>query len=800
MEQAAILEMREAPLVSERVLREREELFEALPQVDVARTRTQLEVFQDSVGDPVIIQRAKAFYKLCDEKEIFIDNNPIVGTLTKFKYGAYLFPEFGSGWMRKVKESIRVPRGSAPVTEEVREWLEKAEAYWRKKNVFSLTREIVLQKLGVDIRVLQKCGVVTEITAAGFIGTIPDYAMVVNEGFDSLLARIEEDKNGLNIGDPEGLQTFSFYQAVALTLRGMIRLAERYADLAEQTALKEGDPLRKIELERIARTCRWVPANPARDFHEAIQSFWFTQLGVWQENPVVLMSPPVQFTKTLHPFYEKDLKAGRLTQEEVIEMIQLYFLKVNHFSMAMAPHGVAYSQSRLGQQLSLGGITASGEDDTNPLDFLVLEAQRRMQMPEPLVNVIYHNKLSDDFLLKCVDLIQTGIGQPAFHNVEKMVARNLCHRNAPISEARNVGVAGCVQSVIPGYSDFFWEGFFNVAKMVELAMHNGKDPLSGIQIGPRTGEAESFDGYEAFLDATYGQLGYFLPLIREISRLAWNVQQREFPVPFASAVTRDCIAKGMDLTAGGARYSVASGTSAVGVVDATNSLAAIRTLVFEDKKLTMSRFKEALHADFKGYEEIQQICFNAPKYGNDDDEVDFIARDLLDRFAEEHEKSPDFLGRTADPEAYSVTSHFAIGRFTGALPNGRHARKPLTDASVSAQPGTDKNGPTALIRSATKVIDNVRFGSNHLNMKFHPSVLKDKDGRRKFLSMLKSYFDLGGYHVQFNCVKSETLKQAQLHPEKFRDLVVRVAGFSAYFVTLDREVQEEIVKRTELMF
>ncbi len=798
MSKTTIAKKIETPLLRDRVLKEKEELFAAPPRIDVERTKFQLEVYNKTPGDPVILQRAKAFYKLCDEKTIFIDKNPIVGTLTQFKYGAYLFPEFGSGWMKEVEDTIRVPRGSAQVTEEVREWLGKASEYWEKRSIFSRTRDVVLQYRNVDIRILQKCGLIVELTPAGFIQTVPNYSMVVNHGFNGLLAEIEQRQKAIDIGGLGGLGQFSFYQAAALTLKGMIHLGERYASLAEAMAAVERDPERKSELDHIARTCHWVPANPSRDFFEALQAFWFTQLGAWLENPVVLESPPVQFTKTLYSFYKKDVEAGKLTQEEALDLIQFFFLKINSFSMSMAPHGVAYSQSRLGQQLSLGGITATGEDDTNELDFLVLEAQRRLQLPEPLVNVLYHNKLSEDFLLKCVDLVTTGIGQPAFHNVEKIVARNLYHRQAPISEARNTGIVGCVQSIIPGYSDFFWEGFLSVAKMVELALYNGRDPLSGIQLGPQTGEVETFQNYAMFREAVYQQLRYFLPMVREISRVAWNVEQRDFPVPFASAVTSDCIAKGKDLTAGGARYTVASGTSGVGSIDAANSLAAIKKLVFEDRRITLKELKEALDADFKGFENIQQMCLSAPKFGNDDDYVDSIAKEIFNVFEEEHQKNPDFLGRRIEPEAYSVVSHFANGRFTGALPNGRNAKKPLTDASVSAQPGTDKNGPTALIKSAAKVIDTVRFGSNHLNMKFHPSVFKDKEGRRKFLSMLKTYFDLGGYHVQFNCVSSETLKEAQLHPENYRHLVIRVAGFSAYFVNLDKDVQDEIIKRTEL--
>jgi formate C-acetyltransferase len=275
--------------------------------------------------------------------------------------------------------------------------------------------------------------------------------------------------------------------------------------------------------------------------------------------------------------------------------------------------------------------------------------------------------------------------------------------------------------------------------------------------------------------------------------------QRNFPTPFSSSLINDCIKKGKDVSVGGARYSFGDGVCLIGVVDAANSLAAIKKLVFEEKKLTMSQLRQALAANFEGYEEIERMCLKAPKYGNDDEYVDSIAKDIYEICYKLHSKS-DHLGRPVMPSAYSVTGHVAFGEFTGALPNGKKARKPLVDASVSAQAGTDKNGVTALVKSAAKVIDTVKYGSSHLNMKFHPTALRGMDGAKKLLSLIKTYFDLGGYHVQFNCVSGETLKDAQLHPENYRDLVVRVAGYSAYFVTLDKDTQDDIIKRTELTF
>jgi len=784
--------------LSERVRREKEELLSAPPKLDTERLKFLLEVYRETEGEPEVIRRAKLFDRLCSEKTIFIDNNPLVGTLTRYKYGGYLVPEIGCLWLKKV-DSVQLQRGGeVPLGEEERELIDEVVEYWKDRNIFSRTRRILLETRGVDIGLLQKAGVATEATPGGFINAIPDYARPLNMGLKGIIAEVEAEKAKLDIGNFDDLNKLYFYDAALICLNAAIKLARRYASLAREMAERETDLERKRELERIAETCEWVPANPPRNFYEALQCLWFCILGSWIEAPVVLNAPPLRFPQYMYPFYRKDREEGRITDEEVIELLHFFFLKINGLAQVLPPHGKAFSSSRIGAQLSLGGLTPDGRDATNELDWLILEAQERIRLPEPLINVMYHDKLSEDFLHKCVDLIRTGIGQPAFQDVEKAMARHLYHDRVTPEEARNVCIAGCVQSVIPGLMYFHWEGFFNAAKTVELVLNNGRDPLTGAQVGLQTGEPESFETFEEFYDAVVRQLRYFIPVMRDIGRVAWNML-RDFPVPFSSAaLTYDCVRNGKDAADGGPRYGVGNGVSMVGVIDLANSLAAVKKLVFEDRKVTMRQLKEALAADFEGFEELHQMCLNAPKYGNDDDYVDSIARDIYRVCWEEHQRFPDFLGRPVKPEAYSVIAHSATGRFTGALPSGRKARIALTDASVSAQPGTDRNGPTALIRSAVKVIDTVKYGANHFNMKFHPSALQGLEGARKFLQMIKTYFDLGGYHVQFNCVSSEVLRDAQLHPENYRDLIVRVAGFSAYFVTLDRLTQEEIIKRTEL--
>ncbi|MDY7037255.1 MAG: pyruvate formate lyase family protein, partial [Thermodesulfobacteriota bacterium] len=414
------------------------------------------------------------------------------------------------------------------------------------------------------------------------------------------------------------------------------------------------------------------------------------------------------------------------------------------------------------------------------------------------IALLYHDKLSEEFLLKCVELIRTGMGQPSFHDVKKSIQRNLyLHDGITLEEARNSVVVPCVQTVIAGYSDNFWEGHLNVAKMLELALNNGRDPLTGVLVGPENGGIQSLQTYDKFYHAVLEQLEYFIRILRNTGRVAWNVI-RDFPIPFGSSFTHDCIEKGKDASDGGARYPSALGISFVGMVDLANSLASIKKLVFEENKVTLEQLRDALDANFEGYEELHKMCLDAPKYGNGDDQTDSIIESLYKMCGAEVKKLPDFQGRKIQPEAYSVTTHGGRGELTGALPSGRKARVALTDASVSAQPGTDRSGPTALIRSAARAVDNVEYACNHFNMKLHPTALKGPEGARKFLSLIKTYMDMGGYHIQFNCVNSETLKDAQLHPDEYKNLIVRVAGFSAYFVTLEKVIQEEIIERTEL--
>lgn len=789
--------------MSDWVRRERENLLTSPAQIDTEKTKFLLQVYRENEGKvPPVMLRAKLFHKLCSERTIFIDGNPLAGTFTKYNYGAYLQPEYSTKWLGIAANrdgKIRVSRQEAILTEEDKDWINECVDFFGDRTTTAQTERIVRDHYGINVAEILKCGIVGEVIPSGFVVSCPDFSLALNKGLKGVIAQIEAEKAKLDVFKAEDFDKWHWYNAAALCLDGLIILANRYASLAKEMASKEANPDKKRILERMAEACAWAPANPARNFYEALQSFWFIHLAGWMENVYVTATPPNTFVADLYPFYKKDKVEGKLTDEEVTELIQFYFLKVNQLASPMSVHGKAQSQSRLSAHIMVGRLDAEGNNDCNELDWLILEAQRQIKLPEPTIGLVYHDKLPEDFLLKCVELIQTGIGQPAFHDVEKAIPRMLMHGTGTLANARQFGLIGCNQSASPGCSSFLvTAGVLNVAKMVELAMNNGKDPLNGIQVGPKTGEAESFKTYGELYDAVLKQSEYFIHVCSRIGGVAGNVLRHNFPTPFISALTHDCIEKGKDIADGGAKYTVGSGVVLMGAIDAGNSLAAVKKLVFEDKSVPMNQLKKALAADWEGHEDIHRKCLNAPKHGNDDEYIDSITKGLYDALYAIYDKNDkDYLGRHNQAEAFSVSQHFSLGRFTGAMPNGRNARKALTDASVSAQPGTDKNGPTALAKSAAYVIDTIKFGTNHFNVKVLPSVLKDTESKRKFLALIRTYFDLGGYHIQFNCVDRETLLAAQANPLEHRDLVVRVAGFSAFFVTLDAEVQDEIIRRTE---
>ena len=790
-------------MMTDRIAELKKSIIESPIVHDVERLKFLMEVYRETDGESPIMRRAKVFDRVLSGKTIYIDENPIVCTVGRGRNYVYVYPEFSCEWMGD-KSNYATDRLAIGFTEEERGLINETIDYWRNRCQAAISRRIYesLHRGEADFDTMFEAGrIATALADFPFRHAMADYPTILNKGLNWQIAVAEKKLAKVEVwdfGNREARSKYDFYQAVIMCLRAVVKLAHRYASLAREMAKAEADPERRLELLRIAETCKWVPAKPARNFYEAVQSFWFVSVASLIEEEGCGITP-WKFSQYMYPFYKKDIDEGRITREQAIVLLEFLFLKMKETYFMLPALSLLANSGQTSKYFKLGGVTADGKDATNEIDYLLLETQRRLLVPEPALSVFYHDKMPEDFLHECVKLLRTGIGQPQFLNNDIAIQRELHHQGCSLEEARDVSTIYCTSVALPNTSACF-SGVINLAKPIELALNNGRDPGSGQQIGPMTGGAESFSSYEEFFDAFRKQVSYVLLRQREFNSIELSTIAELLPNPWRSAVHHDCLERGLSLDAGGARYQT-GGHLMSGGTDAVNSLAAIKKLVFDEKKITLKKLKEVLDANFEGHEDIQRMCLKAPKFGNNDDYVDEIARRFWDLVYDIFKGSPFDRNRKGTRlEPYSIALHIVFGYLMGALPTGRKAGIPLTDGSVSAMPGTDVNGPTALANSAARAMDAVKYGTNHLNMKFHPSALEGTHGARNLISLIKTYMEMGGFHIQFNCISVETLKDAQLHPENYKDLVVRVAGFSAFYVYLDKAIQDEIIKRTELKF
>ena len=628
---------------------------------------------------------------------------------------------------------------------------------------------------------------------------IADYPRVLNIGLRAII----DDIRNRYVNCPTTLENknrIELYRAMIVACEAVIAHSHRYSDLAEQTAASTDNQKDKAELLEIAEICRRVPEYPARNFREAIQSFWFIHLAIEIEQ-MACGTTPGRYGQYMYPFYKKDIDSGKLTQEQVIQLLKFQWIK--HMELAEYQGG-SYAKTlsgHTGQSISIGGVDANGQDATTELDELLLETQIRVRGIQPTLTLLYHPKLKRSFLNKVVDCIRGGSGQPQILNNTVIIERNLARYQQygiTLEDARNCGNFGCVSTGICGKGSYVTqEDQPCLAKVVELMLFNGKDPGTKKTVGVETGDPCNFKTFEEVYDAVKKQLKHLFTITRHHSDLGEMARINIVPSIFRSVMYDGCIEKGLCEEAGGTRYPQINAIMTAGI-DAVNSLMAIKYLVFDTHKLSMELLIEAVKANFNGYEDIQKMCLEAPKHGNDYPEVEkLVQRFYHDVDAIHQSVGPDTFGYNTPLDAYSLSYHNYFGSLMGALPTGRKAGVALTDGSVSAMPGSDHEGITALIKSGAEALDTVRYGANHFNVKFLPSALEGTQGARNLLSLIKTYCDYGGSHIQFNCVESKTLQDAQNHPDDYKDLVVRVAGFSAYFTRLDRGVQNEIIKRTE---
>jgi formate C-acetyltransferase len=621
--------------------------------------------------------------------------------------------------------------------------------------------------------------------------------VIYRQGLLDLKAQIAASLAKLDFhNDPEALSKQEELQAMAIAADAVIRFARRHAEKAREVAAAEGNPRRRAELEKIAAVCHHVPAHAPRNFWEALQAYWFVHLGVVTELNTWDSFCPGRFDQHLYPFYQQGLAAGTLTREQARELLQCLWIKFNN-QPAPPKVGVTAAESATYTDfanINLGGLRPDGSDGVNEVTYLMLDVVEEMRLLQPSSNLQLSKKNPDHFLKRGGEIIRQGWGQPSVFNAD-LVVEELLRQGKSIEDARAGGTSGCVETGAFGKEAYILTGYFNLPKVLEITLCNGVDPRTGKMIGIETGDPRTFGSYEQVFEAFRRQLHHFIDIKVRGNNVIERLYARHLPAPFLSILTDDCITKGQDYNDGGPRYNT---TYIMGVGPGTcaDSLAAIRHHVFDHRTMTMDQLLVALSKDFEGDEKTRLRLWNkTPKYGNDEDYADGILTDVFEAFYNEVNGRPNTKGGTYRVNYLSTTCHVYFGSMVGATPDGRKAWEPVSEG-ISPVQGADRHGPTSVLKSAAK-IDHARTGGTLLNQKFTPQLLANERGIENLAHLVRAYFKLDGHHIQFNVVTAETLRAAQAHPEKHRDLIVRVAGYSDYFCDLTTALQNEIIARTE---
>jgi pyruvate formate-lyase/glycerol dehydratase family glycyl radical enzyme len=810
--------------LTERVETLKREAQQATAYVSSQASHSFTTSWQETEGQPTDLRYAKAYERIMNDSPVVIrDGELVVGSMTKYIRGSNMFTAhdprriFDKLESRSLKR-IRSDRSAAEVEPEEERILKEDLLFWDKylpaENFVTteLRREFgeeYFDLLNNRAMVLGNEPPVRELR----IGEGTFSLAVLRDGLNSVIARatVEMEKARsphLPHVTAEGYRKIILLRSMIIACEAVIGFSKRHAELASKMAGEESDPTRKKELQNIAERCEWVPENPPRSFADALQSLQFLLIACRKE-PRVFGAPPIgRLDQYLYPYYEKDLAEGKITRQEAAEMLGCMFVKLNEIeAIIVAPSemGDLVAGGATLPHITIGGRTKEGRDATNELSYLILEVARRLHYAEPAIYVRYHDGMKGDFLMKALEVNRDlGGGNPSFMNDSLGTARLLA-RGVDLDHAVDWSAEGCLGYQVPqAYVDFvpaIGGGEINLAKIFELTLNDGFDTRTGKQLGLHTGDATRFTDMAQFYDAFETQLAHFVGIERRAYYIKYNsIAMQQGNPPFSSIMIENCITDGLGpYEAGSARYPelVTCMVADRGCTDVADSLAAIKKLVFDQKKFTMADISEALKTNWAGREDVYQACLKAPKYGNDDDYVDEIFNYISLKVQEIILSVPDpFTGGKCRLMRAAGVGHVALGMPVGALPNGRRARTALNDAALSAMPGVDTKGPTALINSATKVDHAWEEFGIVLNMKFSRQMLGTPDKLSQVLSLLKTFFDRGGWVTQFNIHSPDELIDARIQPEKHRDLVVRIAGYNAYFVDLPPMVQDEIIGRT----
>ena len=805
-------------VLTDRVQKRKQECLSAPRVVLFQRARSLTSSWKETEAEPNRIRWAKAFARIMDDSPIMIyDGELIVGVETKELRGAEIVPEVNPYDVLEQMDSKTHRTMSEVMLASVdpdEAGIREVANFWVGRSVSDIVHKAYEQKLGPDYMTLMdrrckgKVGILPDVNGTVYkTQTIFSGKIMQNGGLKGLIqrAKAEKIKNSAECQYVPNNYTAIYHKNIILDVMVMsceaiIRYARKHAELARQMASTEKSAARKKELLEIAERCDWVPENEPRNFAEALQFYWFIHLALRKEMPYHSGPCPARIDQWAFPYYNADLKAGRITRQEASELIGLLWVKLNEMQMISGSYFEKEAAGSLLQQVTLGGTTKNGQDATNDLSYLILEVAHQIKMPQPGIYVRWHNGIDYNFMVKAIETNRdTRGGIPAFLN-DRIAIRNFLALGVNYEDAVEWSAAGCLSYVV-SHANLAAKisAYIIVTKVLEVALNNGVDPRTGIKCGPATGDATKFTSIEQLYDAFWKQYNYFIDKAIDYS-VGYTCKVEHLGTPVTCLIIEDCLKRGLDVYEGGERYpELGNNIGQRGVVDVADSLAAIKKLVFEEKKVTMAKLLAALKANWVGYEDIHQMCLKAPKYGNDDDYVDDIFNYFSLRCNDIIVAKPNPTnGKPWHASRPALTGHYPAGQDTGALPNGRISGTPLYDAGLSPMVGADINGPTALIKSATKV-DHVRpeMDSLVLNMKFTPSVMKNRQSIDKVLAVLKTFFDRGGWHIQFNITSREDLMEAKAHPDEWKNLIVRVAGYSAYFVDLPPAVQDEIIARTE---
>ena len=784
--------------MNERVAKLRKQSVETKPYISTERAELITEFYQSDIParHSVPVCRALAFKHLMENKTITInDGELIIGERGPAPKATPTYPELCCHTLQDLRIINSREKTSFVVTDEVRKiYEEKIIPFWSGKTI----RDRVFALMDKQWHRAFEAGVFTEFMEQRAPGHAILDDKIYRKGMLDFKSDIAENRKALDcLNDPHAHEKDQQYQAMEICADALITFAKRHADKALELAQNESDPVRRQELQQIAQVCLWVPAHAPRDFWEALQYYWFVHLGVITELNTWDSFNPGRLDQHLQPFYSKGLQEGTLTAEQAKELLQCFWIKFNN---QPAPPKVGITEEQSGTYtdfalINVGGLTpADGSDAVNELSYLILDVVEEMRLPQPSACIQISKKNPDRFLRHACRVIRTGFGQPSVFNTD-VIIQEMLQDGKNIVDARSGGPSGCVTVSAFGKESCTLTGYMNWPKILELALNNGIDPKSGRQLGPQTGDAREFTSYQEFMDAYKLQLKYFIELKIKGNNIIERLFASYMPAPFMSLLMDDCIARGLDYHNGGPRYNPTY-IQGVGIGTVTDSLTAVKYHVFDKQDINMDELLTALAADFQGHEQLRhELHDHSPKYGNDDDYADTIAEEVFDAYYELLNGRPNTKGGKYRVNLLPTTVHIYFGSVIGALPNGRRAGEPVSEG-ISPSQGCDTKGPTAVIKSAAK-IDHARTGGTLLNMKFNPQVLAGDDGIQKLAHLIRSYFKLDGHHVQFNVIDAKTLRQAQQQPQQYRDLIVRVAGYSDYFVDVGRDLQNEIIARTE---